>query len=168
MGGRNIFHLEARSARRIAAFASTALGAMALDTSMATAEWFSAERPPNSILVYTADRDGAGAVLSVECKGGETSVTIHWPQRLAGHYAQVVTYTIDSQRPRSEQWRLSTDQLSVGVWGRNAIPLALRLVGKNKLTIRATSVRGLLATAQFDISGLDRAVTRVAEVCRWR
>src|SRR5688572_20473378 len=92
----------------------------------AAAEWYRAERP-NSLLIYTPAKDRAGALLSIECRAGETSVTVYWHQRMAGGHSQVVTYQIDGQRRRTEQWRLSTDGNTLGVWGAGAIPLASRL-----------------------------------------
>lgn len=132
------------------------------------AEWYQAERPPKTVLIYTAAM-GAGPqpVLSVQCSGLETSLTVHWHQPMAGYYTQAVAYTIDSLSPRIAQWRLSTDKTTLGSWGPEAIPLALLLIGKTQLSVRAITRRGSAVIANFNVVGLERAVTSVAHACRW-
>jgi type VI secretion system VasI family protein len=133
------------------------------------AEWYKAERAPNTILIYTVASDGSTpqSVLSIQCSGLETSVTIFWGQPMAGYYAQFITYTVDDSKPQSEQWRVSTDQMTLGSWGLHAIPLARRFTGKGKLSVRAINRRGIQVAAHFNLEGLDRAVGPVSQACRW-
>jgi len=84
---------------------------------------------------------------------------------MSGWATQFVSYKIDDQPVRVEQWRLSTDGRTVGVWGVGARELLRRFNGKRSLWIRASSQRGQIE-ANFDLSGIEHAVQPVVFACR--
>jgi hypothetical protein len=138
------------------------LGLLLTSGASAASEWYSARRL-NSVLIYTAAK--TGPLLSIECESGTLSVLVFWRQPMAGQFTQAITYTIDEQRPRVEQWRISTDRHSVGLWGPGARQMAHRLMGKRRLGITASSRRGTI-DAKFDIAGIERALQTIAPACR--
>jgi len=125
-------------------------------------EWHAARRH-EAVLTYTAA--STGPLLSIECWRGQFSVTVFWHQPMLGRTKQVVTYQIDQQPARVEQWRLSTDGRIVGVWGLSAREMFHRLKGKRRLWIRAPSKRGPVE-ATFETAGIERALQPVALACR--
>lgn len=143
----------------------------------ATAEWFRAQRPPASVLVYTlagtaqpgaapASTKSTAPMLAIECAAGETRVVVYWREPMAGFYGQAVRFSIDGAAPRTEQWRLSTDQESMGHWGGPAATLARRLAGGRTLTVRATTRRGAPVEATFRLENLAKSGEVVARACK--
>ena len=147
----------------------------------ASAEWYRAQRAPGSFLVYTLAGAARPAIapahaavaaktnppmLAIECTSGEPRVVVYWREPMAGFYGQAVRYSIDGAAPRIEQWRLSTDQESMGHWGAAAATLARRLTGGRTLTVRATTRRGTAVEATFKLEKLAEAGALLARACK--
>lgn len=157
------------------------LAAAAAFAAPAAAEWHRSQRSPASVLVYTlagtpapgvaavgtAPTGSAAPMLAVECSAGETRVVVYWREPMAGFYGQAVRYRIDGAQARVEQWRLSTDQESMGHWGGAAASLARRLAGGRTLTVRAISRRGPPVEATFRLENFQKAAEPVARACKW-
>ena len=146
----------------------------------ASAEWFRAQRSPASVLVYTLAGSAypgtassatthatAAPMLAIECTAGEARLVVYWREPMAGYYGQMVRYSIDGASPRTEQWRLSTDQESMGHWGAAAVALTRRLAHARALTVRATTRRGTPVEATFKLENWAKAsepVTRAGKL----
>ena len=133
-----------------------------------SSEWQTARRSTDTVLVYKAAvGTGTRPILSIECRGRMTSLTVYWPQWVSRPVAQRVTYAIDYEPPRAEYWHRTTDARSVGLWERPSISLSKRLIGKSQLVVYARTKTNEIMHARFMLSGLDRAIGPVEQACRW-
>lgn len=79
-----------------------------------------------------------------------------------------VDFRIDTQKAFSQQMQKSNSNDALGHWrGKEAIPLAKRLFGGEKLLVRFTPYAENAKTAEFNISGLEEAVKPLRKSCGW-
>lgn len=79
-----------------------------------------------------------------------------------------VEYRIGSQPMASVSTDVSTDNTALGLWsGGRSIPFVKKLIGHEKLIIRATPHSESPVTATFDIRGIDNAIAQLRETCGW-
>lgn len=79
-----------------------------------------------------------------------------------------VTYRIDENPSKSIAMDESTDNRALGLWsGGQAIPFIKQMLGGQTMVTRFTPYNDSPVTAEFNISGLDKAIIALREQCKW-
>lgn len=109
------------------------------------------------------------ADLYIRCQEGKTSLYFVIADRFLATvegYGKV-DYRLDSEKPRSQEMDVSTDNKALGMWGASAISFAKKLIGHDSLVVRVTPYNESPVTATFKIAGLDEALKPLRAVCKW-
>lgn len=77
-----------------------------------------------------------------------------------------VTTRMDDDKAMTSSWNISTD--NKGMFARDAIGMAKRLMTKQTLTVRFTPYSENPVTLKFDVSQLDKHLPKVAKACGWK
>ncbi len=79
-----------------------------------------------------------------------------------------VTYRLDGDPAQKARFRESNDNMALGLWnGGSAIPFLKRLLGHDRLLVRATPFSDSTVTGEYDIKGIDTAIAPLREACNW-
>lgn len=79
-----------------------------------------------------------------------------------------VTYRIDLEEARQINFRESNDNNALGLWsGGRAIPFIKKILGHDKLLIRAQPFSESTVTGEYPIAGIDEAIKPLREACAW-
>ncbi|AQZ50474.1 hypothetical protein [Martelella mediterranea] len=112
---------------------------------------------------------GRFASLSFGCAGDETTTVLYTNCGLPAKTDnfQELDYRVDDEAVQStEMYQLN--RLSLMLYGEDRTRAFLEpLVGHDYLSVRFTGVMGEAITAQFDLSGLEDAITEIGDACRW-
>lgn len=110
------------------------------------------------------------ASLIVRCHENTTSIYFV----LAGHYlAEIqghdkVAYRLDSEKPSTTRFSVSTDNEAMGLWsGGRAIPFLKNMLGKDQMVVRLTPYSESPVEMTFKISGMDEAIKDLRNTCGW-
>lgn len=111
------------------------------------------------------------ATLVVRCHENKTSVYLttecHMVSSEYNDYGDV-TYRIDENPSKSIAMDESTDNRALGLWsGGQAIPFIKQMLGGQTMVTRFTPYNDSPVTAEFNISGLDKAIIALREQCKW-
>ncbi len=108
------------------------------------------------------------AELTFTCYGGEAWVTIGIPNALVAGHSNRVAYRFDDGKPEeSRAWRASSGNSAIGLWTTSATRAFLtKAKGKGKLLFRSTTEVFGTMEAEFDLGGLDDAVSEVRKACK--
>jgi type VI secretion system protein VasI len=111
------------------------------------------------------------AALILRCKENSTNVYFASSTMLGDSIiadSQTVTYRMDDRRAVNSNWNLSTDRKAAGLWsGQSAIPFLKQILGTRQLFLRMDPHLGNRIEAQFDVSGLERAIGPLRTACGW-
>ncbi|MBL3562230.1 type VI secretion system-associated protein TagO [Rhodovulum sulfidophilum] len=79
-----------------------------------------------------------------------------------------ITYRLDQEPAAKASFRESNDNMALGLWsGGQAIPFVKRMLGHEKLLIRATPFSDSRVTGEYDIRGIEEAIKPLREACNW-
>ncbi|WP_162265871.1 type VI secretion system-associated protein TagO [Celeribacter ethanolicus] len=110
------------------------------------------------------------ATLILRCKENTTSAFFRLNNLFLASiqgYGKI-EYRLDTEKMSQISAKESTDNKALGLWsGAQAIPFAKKLIGHETLIIRATPYNESPITATFDIRGVDQAILKLRETCRW-
>jgi len=108
--------------------------------------------------------------LAIACRENTTSLWMTFADNFMSSNAGSgsVTYRIDDEEARSQGFRESNDNSALGLWnGSTAIPFVKRLIGNERLVVRATPFSESSVTATYDIRGLENAIVPLRQACNW-
>ena len=106
----------------------------------------------------------------VRCMENTTSIFVNFNEAFMSDHAGGgrVEYRLDKSPLSRAVFRESNDNKGLGLWsGNEAIPLIKRMLGHEKMVIRATPFSESSITLTFDISGFENAVSELRETCNW-
>lgn len=110
--------------------------------------------------------------LVVRCKEGKTSLFItmegcHMASSESFSWGHV-TYRLDADKAATVPMNASSDHSALGLWsGTTAVPLIKRMFGKSALLARMTPYSESAITVNFNIAGLEQAITPLRQACKW-
>lgn len=79
-----------------------------------------------------------------------------------------VTYRLDSETAQQARFRESNDNSALGLWnGGASIPFIKKLLGHERLLLRATPFSDSTVTGEYSIQGLDTAIAPLRAACNW-
>jgi hypothetical protein len=108
-------------------------------------------------------------VLEVRCLAGTTDVyvTTHWAASMEDvpdvHTVQV---GFDEGPDVAEQWLDAEDRRAL--FAPNGVDLARRIAGARRMRFGFTPFNAAPVVVDFDVSGFDQLVGRIAKACRWK
>jgi len=110
------------------------------------------------------------ATLVLRCQENTTVIYINTSCHLTsgvGGYGRV-TYRFDDNPSETREFRDSTNNRSLGLWGGGkSIPLIKKMFSHSSALFRFTPYGDNAVTARFDVSGLEEAITPLREACHW-
>lgn len=107
--------------------------------------------------------------LIIRCKENRTEVYVVTGMAASvefGTEGHTVRTRLDDRKPVSQRWSDSTDHKAL--FAPNPIPLAKRLANAKKLAFEFTPFEASPAIAEFDLTGLESHLGKVASACGWR
>lgn len=110
------------------------------------------------------------ARIWLRCMENTTAVILHFNDHFMSDIQGFgkVEYRLDEESLSSINASASTDNKALGLWsGSQAIPFIKRMLGKERLIVRATPYSESRLTVTFDIRGVDEATTELRETCNW-
>lgn len=108
--------------------------------------------------------------IHIACRENSTNLWIHFGDCFMSSIQGKgrVTYRLDSEKAQTQQFRESNNNMALGLWsGGQAIPFIKKMIGHDRLIVRATPFSDSTVTAEYRISGLDEAVKPLREACNW-
>ncbi len=110
------------------------------------------------------------AKMLIRCLNNETTVLFKFPGYEMSdfrEFSEVIYYT-GGETEDILELSLASDKSILGVWqGFRAIPFVRKLFAKQKLQILATAKNGTDLEADFNISGLEKSVSKLRKTCEW-
>jgi type VI secretion system protein VasI len=110
------------------------------------------------------------AEFVIRCNEGKTVAYFTFANHFMSdiqNYGRVVT-RIDKRPARTITTRASTDHSALGLWSNGAaIPFIKMLFGGRALFARAIPFNGSAVDAEFQIEGLEEAISPLRKACRW-
>ncbi len=114
---------------------------------------------------------GSGqAGIYLRCKENTTSVYFIFADEFVSDIEGYgdMTYRLDSNKPLTKSFEVSTDNKALGLWdGGSAIPFLKAMSGKDQLIVRMTPYNQSPLTMTFDIRGFDEAIKPLRAGCKW-
>lgn len=110
---------------------------------------------------WRADR----ASLVLRCSENKTNVFVNWNDYL-GSDSIMVLERLDKRKAETHSWSLSTDNKSTFVKGGD-IRYIKRLVGHEKLLLQLTPYNESPVMANFDLTGIEKAIEPLKKACHW-
>ena len=108
--------------------------------------------------------------IHIACRENETNLWL----RFGGCFMSSiqgkgrVTYRLDTGKAQTRNFRESNNNMALGLWSSGqAIPFIKRMLGHDRLIVRATPFSDSTVTAEYRISGLAEAVAPLREACNW-
>lgn len=107
--------------------------------------------------------------MLIRCKENTTSIFFIFNGLfMSDHQHGRVTYRIDDLKAQSVQTNESTDHQALGLWnGGRSIPIIKKMLGHDKLIIRATPLSESPVTGEFNISGIENVLEPLRATCNW-
>lgn len=102
--------------------------------------------------------------LIIRCVDNQTEAYIVWPSFI-GLSEQQVKYKVDDNKINTETWSLSTD--GCGAFASKPIKFLNSLKGAKTLIIQLDSYKQGQGELEFDLSGIDNYIDKIAECCHW-
>ena len=79
-----------------------------------------------------------------------------------------ITYRLDDETAKTVSANASTNNRALGLWrGNRSIPFLREMFGKNRMVVRMRPFNESPFTANFEISGLEDAITPLRSACNW-
>ena len=110
------------------------------------------------------------AKLSIRCLNNTTAVLFEFPGYEMSdirEFSEVVFHT-GGETDDILELSLADDKSVLGVWqGFRAIPFVRKLFTKQELQILATAKNGTGLEANFNISGIEKMISKLRKTCEW-
>ena len=110
------------------------------------------------------------AVLILRCRENATSAFFTFNglfmSDIQGHGR--IEYRLDQDKMAAIDTTASNNNQALGLWnGSKSIPWIKKLLGKEKLVVRAVPHSESAVVATFDIRGIDGGLTELRDTCNW-
>lgn len=115
---------------------------------------------------------GDAISLTIRCKSNTTELYVNWNDYLGDDSHDVyddwkyVTVRVGDEKAHQERWSLSTDNNATFTRG-SPITLIQKMLKAKRLVLQTTPYNENPITAVFDLTGIEKAVTPIAEECGW-
>jgi len=112
----------------------------------------------------------APAVLTVRCFENTTAVLFSFADLFMADVSGYgrITYRIDKDPARTQNFTESTDNSVLGLWsGGASIPFIKRMFGGEEMIVRATPYNETPVEAVFRIVNLETAIEPLRKACHW-
>jgi type VI secretion system protein VasI len=109
------------------------------------------------------------ASIMIACRQGKTDLFFSFGDHFmadSGGYGDI-TVRIDRQKAINVSTIGSTDHGALGLWNGTGIKLIKSLFGKSKLLVVATPFSENSITVEFDVQGIEKAVSPLRKACKW-
>jgi type VI secretion system protein VasI len=130
----------------------------------------------NVFLRLESDNEFAGkygglkkASLMIACREGKTDMFFTFGDHFmadSGGFGEI-TARIDKQKATNYSTAASTDNGALGLWSGRGIKLIKNLFGKSKLLIVATPFSESPITAEFNVGGIEQAISPLRKESKW-
>lgn len=109
------------------------------------------------------------ATLMIVCREGRTDFFISMGDLFLADNSSYgsVTFRTDKDKARQISMKESTDNSALGLWGGSSIKFLKSLFGKSKLFARVTPFNESSVDAEFNITGLEKAIAPLRSGCKW-
>ena len=112
-------------------------------------------------------REEVRPTLTIRCVENTTALIINWRVFISVGGTRI-RYRIDDTRTQSSTWRTSTNHESVGLWnGASSISVIRQMFNRNNFLAEITPYGENPIMVNFDIGGLEEAITPLREACNW-
>ena len=108
--------------------------------------------------------------IHMACRENTTSLWVHFGDCFMSSIQGRgrVTYRLDTDKAQTQSFRESNDNMALGLWsGGQAIPFIKKMMGHDRLILRATPFSDSTVTAEYRTSGLEEAIAPLREACNW-
>lgn len=108
--------------------------------------------------------------IQIACRENETNLWVIFGQCFMSSIQGKgrVTYRLDSEKAATRNFRQSNDNMALGLWsGGTAIPFIKKMIGHDRMIIRATPFSDSTVTGEYNIAGLEEAVQPLRDACSW-
>lgn len=114
-------------------------------------------------------KDGSHSI-HIACRENSTNIWIYFGECFMSSIQGKgqVTYRLDSEKAATKNFQESNNNMALGLWnGRQAIPFIEKMIGHERLIVRATPFSDSTVTGEYNISGLEEAIKPLQQACGW-
>ncbi|MBC7282640.1 type VI secretion system-associated protein TagO [Hoeflea sp.] len=105
--------------------------------------------------------------LYIRCTDNTTALVVNFGGFLTTDETYL-RYRIGDRKPATARWDVSTNFESAGLWrGGQSIPFIKSLFGEERLLVEVTPHGESPVSAEFNITGVEEAVSDVRKYCNW-
>lgn len=105
--------------------------------------------------------------LYIRCADNTTALIVSFDGFLTSGETYL-RYRIGDRKPATARWDVSTNYESAGLWrGAQSIPFIKSLFGEERLLVEVTPHGESPVSAEFNITGIEEAVSDVRKFCNW-
>ncbi|MCX8474261.1 MAG: type VI secretion system-associated protein TagO [Sphingomonas sp.] len=111
--------------------------------------------------------------LTIRCQSNRTELYVNWNDYLGDDSGDVyeewkkITIRIGSQEARTERWGISTDSEATFA-PSSPVALIQKMAKVDRLVLQTTPYNESPVTAVFNLKGIEKAVSPIAEGCGWK
>lgn len=108
--------------------------------------------------------------IHMACRENETNMWIRFGECFMSSIQGKgrVTYRLDTEQAATRNFRESNNNMALGLWsGGTAIPFIKKMIGHDRMIIRATPFSDSTVTGEYNITGLVEAVQPLRDACNW-
>jgi type VI secretion system protein VasI len=108
--------------------------------------------------------------IHMACRENETNLWIRFGECFMSSIQGKgqVTYRLDTEQAATRNFRESNNNMALGLWnGGTAIPFIKKMIGHDRMIIRATPFSDSTVTGEYNIAGLEEAVQPLRDACNW-
>lgn len=117
------------------------------------------------LIADSADsRNGEPVKLYVRCQAKITQMFVTWPDYLDGN--PVVTHRVGRREPVTQQWNVSTNNLS-SFYPSSPFVVLNQIIADKQFVVSTMSYYGSQVTAVFDVSYAGNALADARKACYW-
>lgn len=110
------------------------------------------------------------AQLTIRCMENKTAVMFEFADNFLADIQGYgdITYRIDDRKAQKRGFQESTDNGALGLWsGGSSIPFIKSLMTGQTLFVRVVPFNEDPIDTEFNIAGLDKAITPLRKACAW-
>lgn len=110
------------------------------------------------------------AKMLIRCRNNTTAILFKFPGYEMSDFREFseIVYHTGGETDDILELSLNGDKSVLGVWrGFRAIPFVRKLFDKQKLQVLATAKNGTGLEANFNISGIEKKISKLRETCEW-
>jgi type VI secretion system protein VasI len=109
------------------------------------------------------------ANINIACSEGKTDIYFTFAGQFLADiqgYGDLIV-RLDKEKARTISFTESTDHEALGLWNGSGGRFIKSLFGRKKMLVRVTPYNQSSITTEFNIAGLDLAISPLRAACRW-